>query len=429
MGGTPRGSTRLPASFPRGAEAVPRDVTGTSPGRRPGDLASNITLFARRLRRRGLLVGPSEIGDALRALVEVDLADRDLVRLTLRTILCSRAEDLPVFDDEFERFWQGAAASMGPAQEDGDLQEPPSPGEAGEEQQRDLAVTEWDEGREADEEREVPAYSPAAGRARKDFSSFAADELQAITELIIVIARLIATRLSRRTRSARRGSTVDLRRTMRRNLRYGGEVLDLVWRRRKIRKAKLVLLCDVSGSMDIYSRFLVQFVYALQGVLSHVESFVFSTSLTRITDALDKRDIHQALQEASRRVPDWSGGTKIGASLQQFNERYGRGLVDARTIVVICSDGWDTGDLDVLHHAMRELRARAGRIIWLNPLLGSPGYEPVTQGMSMALPFVDVFASAHNLNGLRELERYLQDPRAGSRAVRTAWVRRQGARS
>ena len=408
-----------------------KDLTGVAPGRRPGDLASNITLFARRLRRRGLLVGPSEIGDALRALVEVDLTDRELVRLTLRTILCSRAEDLPVFDDEFERFWQGAPAPMGPAQDDGgeDRQEPSLPGEAGEEEQRELAVTEWDEGREADEEREVPAYSPAAGRARKDFSSFAADELQAITALIIVIARLIATRLSRRTRSARRGSTVDLRRTMRRNLRYGGEVLDLVWRRRKIRKAKLVLLCDVSGSMDIYSRFLVQFVYALQGVLSHVESFVFSTSLTRITDALDKRDIHQALQEASRRVPDWSGGTKIGASLQQFNERYGRRLVDARTIVVICSDGWDTGDLDVLQSAMRELRARAGRIIWLNPLLGSPGYEPVTQGMSIALPYVDVFASAHNLNGLRELERHLQDPRAGSRAVRTAWARRQGART
>src|SRR5205807_441294 len=216
-------------------------------------------------------------------------------------------------------------------------------------------------------------------------------------------ARLIATRLSRRTRAARRGSLVDLRRTMRRNLRYGGDVLDLVWRRRKIRKASLVLLCDVSGSMDIYSRFLVQFIYALQGALSHVESFLFSTSLTRVTDVLGRRDIREALRDASERVPDWSGGTKIGASLRQFNETYGR-LVDGRTIVVICSDGWDTGDLEVLESAMRTLHARAGRVIWLNPLLGSPGYEPVTQGMSVALPFVYVLASAYNIRVLRALD-------------------------
>jgi len=373
------------------------------------------------------------VSDALRALAEVDLTDREAVRLALRTVLCSREEDLPVFDDEFARFWAAPAAASEPSQAAGDEEGPPGIGpEPPGERRRDLAVAEWNDGGEAAEEREVPAYSPVEGRAHKDFSAFAPDELEAITELIVIIARLIATRLSRRTRTSRRGSLIDLRRTMRRNLRYGGEVLELVWRRRKIRKAKLVLLCDISGSMDIYSRFLVQFTYALQGALSQVESFVFSTSLTRITDALGRRDIHEALEEAARQVPDWSGGTKIGASLRQFNDRYGRRLVDRRTIVVIVSDGWDTGDLEVLERAMRELHARAGRVIWLNPLLGSPGYEPVTQGMSAALPYVDVFASAHNLHGLRELERYLQNPRGaerragGSRPGRTAVVRPRG---
>jgi uncharacterized protein with von Willebrand factor type A (vWA) domain len=198
---------------------------------------------------------------------------------------------------------------------------------------------------------------------------------------------------------------------MRRSLQFGGDAVDLIWQRRKVRKARLVLLCDVSGSMDIYSRFLIQFVYALQGVLGHVESFLFSTSLTRVTDALDHRDIRQALTEAARRVPDWSGGTKIGACLRTFNETHASRLVDPRTVVVICSDGWDTGDVEVLASAMRALRARAGRVIWLNPLLGSPGYEPVTQGMSAAMPFVDVFASAHNLRSLRDLERHLREPR------------------
>jgi len=343
----------------------------------------------------------------------MNLTDRDEVRLTLRTVLCSRAADLPVFDEEFARFWSEPALVIPPAQPDTGSGEPAPPGTIpGAEQQGELTVTEWSsEGAPEEDERSVPAYSPAEVRARKDFSAFSADDLDAISDMILLIARRIATRLSRRMRTARHGSLVDLRRTMRRSLQYGGDAAALVWRRRRIQKAKLVLLCDVSGSMDIYSRFLVQFIYALQGALGRVESFLFSTSLTRVTDALDQRDIRQALVEASRRVPDWSGGTKIGASLRTFNEMYGRRLVDSRTIVVICSDGWDTGELDVLLSAMRALRARAGRLIWLNPLLGSPGYEPVTQGMSAALPFVDVFASAHNVSSLRELERHLREPR------------------
>ncbi len=428
MAGTPSESPRWPPSSRRGAEASPA-------WSRPGDLAGNVVLFCRRLRRRGLLIGPSEVSAALEALTVVDVADRAAVRGALRTVVCSRAEDLPVFEDEFASFWIPRIETGGPSpQERGDPEDSSLPGaEPGSERKSELAVTEWNDSADPDDEREVPAYSPAEARGHKDFGAFAADELNAITELIAAIARLIATRLSRRTEAARRGSLVDLRRTMRRNLRFGGDVLDLVWRRRKIRKAKLVLLCDVSGSMDIYSRFLIQFIYALQGVLSHVESFVFSTSLTRVTDALAHRDIHAALREAARQVPDWSGGTKIGASLRQFNERFGRRFVDSRTIVVICSDGWDTGDLEILDAAMRELHSRAGRVIWLNPLLGSPGYEPVTQGMSTALPHVDVFASAHNLDGLRALERYLHTPRAGRAGMRgrqasVAVVRDRGAR-
>ncbi len=375
---------------------------------RPGDLAANVTLFGRRLRGRGLLIGPAEIGDALRGLAETDLADPDAFRFTLRTILCSCSRDLPVFDEEFARFWQAPVGLGAPAQEEGASRGPlPDPG-AGKERQGDLAVKDWAEaGEPGEDEQTVPAYSPAELRTQKDFSAFTADDLEAISELILLIARRIATRLSRRRRAARRGSLVDLRQTMRRSLQYGGDAVALVWQRQKIRKTKIVLLCDVSGSMDIYSRFLLQFIYALQGALGRVESFLFSTSLTRVTDALARRDIRQALVEASRRVPDWSGGTKIGASLRAFNERYALRLVDSRTIVVICSDGWDTGDPDLLARAMRTLRARAGRVIWLNPLLGSPGYEPVTQGMSAALPFVDVFASAHNLGSLRDLERHI----------------------
>jgi uncharacterized protein with von Willebrand factor type A (vWA) domain len=395
---------------------------------RPGNLGANVTLFGRRLRGRGLLVGAAEIGDALRALTAVDIADREEVRVALRTVFTSSASDLPVFEEEFRRFFAEAAAADAPplpSAEDDGAQGPE--GAAGDTARAELSVTEWSGDEQSpDDERSVPAYSPAEVRARKDFSAFSADELTAISQLIMLIARRIATRLSRRMRSARRGTLVDLRRTMRRSLQFGGDAVELLWRRRRVRKSKLVLLCDVSGSMDIYSRFLVQFVYALQDALGRVESFLFSTSLTRVTDALDRRDIQSALAEASRRVPDWSGGTKIGASLKTFNERYGARLLDPRTIVVICSDGWDTGDLEILVDAMRALRARAGKVIWLNPLLGSPGYEPVTQGMSAALSYVDVFASAHSVRSLRELERHLRGPRPSPRARAAARARDAG---
>jgi uncharacterized protein with von Willebrand factor type A (vWA) domain len=260
--------------MPAGGAPDGRDPVWT----RPGNLAANVTLFCRRLRRRGLLVGPSEIDLALRGLTETLLADRSEVRLALRTILCCRAEDLPVFDEEFERFWNEPTL-MQPSDEPeagrGD-QAPPADLPGGEER-GELSVTEWSgEGTPEKDERSVPAYSPAEIRSRKDFSAFSAEDLDAISELILLIARRIATRLSRRMRSSRRGSLVDLRRTMRRSLQYGGDPAALVWRRRKIRKARLVLLCDVSGSMDIYSRFLVQFIYALAGTLGRVESCVFS---------------------------------------------------------------------------------------------------------------------------------------------------------
>src|SRR3989442_994288 len=185
----------------------------------------------------------------------------------------------------------------------------------------------------------------------------------------------VATRLSRRARQTLHGHQMDLRRTIRHSLRRGGEIVDLFYRRRKIRKTRVVLLADVSGSMDLYSRFLIQFIFALQHTLGQVETMVFSTTLTRVTDALSEADLRQALEQVAKEVPDWSGGTKIGHSLLTFLMRHGGTLLTPRTVVLIISDGWDTGDIDVLTDAMKEIRSRAGRVIWLNPLLGSPGYE------------------------------------------------------
>jgi uncharacterized protein with von Willebrand factor type A (vWA) domain len=199
---------------------------------------------------------------------------------------------------------------------------------------------------------------------------------------------------------------VDLRRTLRRSMQSGGEPIEL-WRRdRKPRKTRIVALCDVSGSMDLYSRFLLQFLYALQGSVARVESFVFSTSLRRTTEALREHSFGHALKALSAEAHDWSGGTRIGECLATFNADFER-LLDGRTVFVILSDGWDTGDPALLSEAMETIRGRCRRLIWLNPLLGSPGYEPLTEGMLAALPHVSVFASAHNLASLRALERHL----------------------
>jgi hypothetical protein len=202
----------------------------------------------------------------------------------------------------------------------------------------------------------------------------------------------------------RRGGVIDLRRSIRANM-MKGEIIELRRRERRRRKLRLVLLCDVSGSMDLYSRFLLQFLFALQNVFGRVETFTFATRLTRVTEHLKGASYKQALKRLTD-VRDFSGGTRIGESLREFNVTWGR-LIDRHTIVILLSDGWDTGEPEDLAAEMLALKRKAGRVIWLNPLLGNPAYEPLTRGMAAALPLVDRFAAAHNLASLRDLARHL----------------------
>jgi hypothetical protein len=246
----------------------------------------------------------------------------------------------------------------------------------------------------------VPAASDREALAAQDFATFAPDQLDDVFRLTVQIARRLARRISRRRRPVRRRGRVDLRRTLRANLTRG-DLIELRHRERKRRKVKLVLLCDVSGSMDLYSRFLLQFLFALQNVFGRVETFTFATRLTRITEHLRGRSYRQALRRL-REVRDWSGGTRIGEALAEFDREWSL-LVDRRTIVIILSDGWDTGEPEVLAAALLRIKRKAARVLWLNPLLGNPSYEPLTRGMAAALPLVDHFAAAHNLAALRDL--------------------------
>jgi uncharacterized protein with von Willebrand factor type A (vWA) domain len=398
------------AAASEGADPRGAVVVTPSGAAEHGDLLKNLVQFARRLQGEGVLVTPDEAVDALRALGEIDLGDRREFYLTLRTVFTSRAEDLPIFDHAFAEFWRVQPGSADDPDLDcgeSDGQENPE-GESDSEGPAEVTLEDWNEADSSDEEQEVPGYSAEQVMRSKDFSAFQSEELEEIIRLTAKMARKMAMRLSRRNRPTRRGHVVDPRRTMRLNLKYGGDPLELARKRRKIAKTKLVLLCDVSGSMDIYSRFLLQFIYALQHTFSNVESFVFSTQLTRVTEYFEREDIYDALETISHEVLDWSGGTRIGTSLRAFNELYARSMVDRRTVVLILSDGWDTGEAAVLEEQMDELSRRAARVIWLNPLKASPGYQPLCKGMSTALPYVDIFASAHNLASLMELENFLK---------------------
>jgi uncharacterized protein len=379
----------------------------------PRDLMRAMLAFGGVLRASGLPVTTPELMDAVRALEVVDLMDRDEVYRALRTVLVSRMEEQPAFDRCFDAFWrfqaeegQGLDGLVSMAQPTPpDNEHGGNPPEAGQEKQAQIALDDWEEGEEADDEPlEVPGLSDREVLMERDFSTFPAEQLDEVARLTVLIAKRLARRMSRRRKPTRRGGIVDLRRSMRANL-MKGEIIELRRRSRRRRKVRLVLLCDVSGSMDLYSRFLLQFLYALQNVFGRVETFTFATRLTRVSDLLRGPSYKRALRRLTE-VRDWSGGTRIGEALREFNQEWGR-LVDRRTIVLILSDGWDTGEPDVLAQEMLTLKRRAGRVLWLNPLLGNPSYEPLTRGMAAALPLVDHFAAAHNLSSLRELATHL----------------------
>jgi len=376
----------------------------------PRDLLSATVRFCRLLRLRGLPVTPAESLDAVRALEVIDLGDRAEVRRALRTVLVWRREDFPTFDACFDAFWSARLSGPGGgplgAAPDAAGLPPALAARLPVQPASELVFEEW--GR-LDSEEGQPVALPRASEierlAAKDFSTFHPDQLDEVARLAAQLARRLAMRRSRRRRPARRGREVDLRRTMRLALTRG-EPVELARRERKLQKTKVVVLCDVSGSMDLYSRFLLQFLYSLQNQFARMETFVFATTLTRITDELRGQPYRSALARLGR-VRDWSGGTKIGESLQAFYAGW-RWLLDSRTVVVILSDGWDTGEPAQLADALRRIRRHAARLIWLNPLLGNPDYEPLTQGMVAALPHLDLFAPAHNLDSLRALARHLR---------------------
>jgi uncharacterized protein len=395
-------------------ETVAAVVNSVASARGRGTLP-NLMAFARALKQLGVKVSLSQVIDASRSADLVDLAEKSDFRAVLRSNLILQKEDFPTFDMLFDCFWREQSYERVPM-ETMDIQGTPTDShsqeggdeEGGLEEAAVESIPKENVPLENLDEFSVPTYSPQELMNRKDFSEMGVEESRAIARAILLIATKIATQISRRKKIGRKGNTIDPRWTMRRSMKYGGEIIDLVHRKKRIKKTRVVLLCDVSGSMDCYSRFLIQFMYGLQNELWGVETFVFSTSLSRITHLIRTKDIANALEKISGSILGWSGGTNIGRSLHTFNRNFAPSMVTHRTVVVIISDGWDRGDVSLLEREMQDMKRRCKKIIWLNPLLASENYEPLCKGMQAALPYLDLFLSVHNVNSLVALGRSLQ---------------------
>jgi uncharacterized protein with von Willebrand factor type A (vWA) domain len=377
-----------------------------------GHLLSNLLLFGRVLSGVGLDGSPGRMIDLVTALGHVDLGRKRDVYHVMRALVVRRREDIPAFDDAFQTFWRKPSEgfttldlrAMGerrrfrrPRFDPAPLRDPGAPGDA--------------EGRPAEDEppalRARLTYSATEVLRHKDFALMTGEELDEVRRLLDRFAWRPAARRTRRYTGGE-GKRLDLRRSIRTSLRHGGEVLRWSRRRPRTKPRPLVVLADISGSMERYTRLLLLFLYSLaEGLEQRVEAFVFGTRLTRVTRQLRGRDVDRALAEVSRAVADWSGGTRIGEALRAFNFDWGRRAARSGSVVLLISDGWDRGEPDLLHHEMARLQRSCHRLVWLNPLLGEREYEPLARGMRTALPFVDDFLPVHDLASLEDLARRL----------------------
>ncbi len=361
-----------------------------------------IGALAAALRAGGMDVGVGEIVTGLRALAAIDASRREDARLALRTALCTDGEQLGLFDAAFEAVF-GAGVAVPPVPTDPIAV--PTPPRTG------VPAAEPPPAADRREPVAVPAaWSPVELEHDKDFAAYTDAERATLRAVLARLARRGPRRRSRRTVPVRRrrGHAPDLRRTVRASLRHGGEPVERHWRAPTDRPRPLVLVLDVSGSMEPYARVLLQYLQAAVAARRRVEAFAFGTRLTRITNELRGRDPDAALRRASGAVADWSGGTRIGEALGTLNREHGRRLGRGSTIVVL-SDGWDRGDPERLAAEMARLRRAAHRVVWLNPLAAHPDYEPLTRGMRAALPHADHLLAGNSLASLEELAGILEE--------------------
>ena len=374
-------------------------------------LVKKMIAFAAFLKDRGFRVFQSSIHDALRALEVVGLEDRADFFFCLRSNLVTTDLEWAQFKTLFDEFWMWREEV---SKEEENVQPRPDPdarnegeGEECLQEAKSEAPTddkppnnrEWLEG---------VAYTPVVSAVeKKDLGRFNQADVQVANLALKKMMAPFELDKSRRLRRSRKSGGMDFQRIIRKSMKTGGIPFELFFKRKKMRLKRLVILADVSGSMDRYAQFVMPFLLGLRGIGSRAEVFVFSTSLTSITFSVRHMNFEKVISHIAHEVPDWSGGTRIGFSLQQFNEIHGQRLLSQRTVVVVLSDGWDLGAKAILKREMEHLSRKCHTVIWLNPLAGDPDYEPLCRGMNTALPYVDHFMAADSLQSLKRVGRLL----------------------
>lgn len=377
-----------------------------------GNLLPNLLHFGRLLRALGLRISAGQLSDLARALTLIDITNRRDFYYTSRGLLVTNPNDFERFDQAFDLFWSGMSKwllSLGLTRHLRQPEEGEQPAESPDPvlapgQEGQPAAEEAEQAEHADDLEAGAIYSPLELLHHKNFAEFTEEEKRIVRQ---AMAQLVWQFNSRRTRRLRRTSKrtryIDLRASIRANTHNGGEMIQLRWRRRKTKPRPLVVICDISGSMDSYSRLFLHFIHSLSQDVRHVEAFAFGTRLTHLTPALRHSDVDTAVDQISHLVRDWSGGTRIGESLKTFNYRWARRVLGWGATALIISDGWERGDLDLLDREMDRLSRSVHRLIWLNPLAGSPGYQPLVGGIRTVLPYCDEFLPLHNLHSLEQV--------------------------
>jgi uncharacterized protein with von Willebrand factor type A (vWA) domain len=389
-------------------------ANGSPPG---GYLLGHVLRFGQLLRVMGVDVSTRQVLDLVEALEHVSITSRIDFYTTCKVLLVNRREDFLVFDQAFQLFWRSEAfGQQGGAPGSNDelirLRLPSTPAAregAGQEAGGDQGTKPAGGEEEADRALSpLMFYSPEEVLRQKDFGEMSWEEIQAARRVIANLEWKLGERRTRRLRPSHQGR-LNMRRMIRDNLSHGGEPIRLAFRQRVYRPRSLVVLCDISGSMERYSRMLLHFIHSLTHGLvdNNVEAFVFGTRLTRITRHLRYKDVDESLDELGVVVRDWSGGTRIGEALKVFNFQWARRVLGRGAVVLVISDGWDRGDLDLLAREIFRLQRSSYRLIWLNPLLGSDEYKPVQRGMATVMPCVDDFLPVHNLASLDQLAEVL----------------------
>ncbi len=372
--------------------------------------------FAHTLRDNGFHVGLAETRDALGILTSPAALNATSLKPALRALFCATQSDWQRFDEIFDAFWRGRHMRQRQV-----LSGAPPAGHAPARRLAESHVPQQALGLpDHVQRRNDNGETPADGHGRREGASRVEaltgtdlrhivdpDDVAATHALAARLARVMRAHLVRREQIRRRGQRLDLRRTIHRNVSHGGTLIDLAWRRRKIKPLRLVVLLDASGSMSLYTAFFVRFLHGVVDAFREAEAFVFHTRLAHVSPSLRDRNVTRAVEKLSLMAQGIGGGTRIGDSLAAFNRWHARRVINSRTAVMIVSDGYDTGEPGQLAAEMRRLRRRSKKIIWLNPLIGWRDYSPQARGMQAALPYVDLFAPAHNLESLAALEPYL----------------------